>query len=145
MLRYALAVAGAVAMISNVALAETADAAILAAHNFSGITVTPKLDHLNVESLPITELRSVLPETDVLVLALALTSDTRHIIGQKELDLLSADAVVVNVARGAHIDTEALTVALQDGRIAAAGLDVNQRIRQSPWSISPASRAGSPD
>jgi phosphoglycerate dehydrogenase-like enzyme len=76
------------------------------------------------ESLPITELHSVLPETDVLVLALALTSDTRHIIGQKELDLLSADAVVVNVARGAHIDTEALTVALQDGRIAAAGLDV---------------------
>jgi hypothetical protein len=40
---------------ANVAIAETADAAILAAHNFSGITVTPKLDHLNVESLPITE------------------------------------------------------------------------------------------
>jgi protein ImuB len=40
---------------ANVAIAETADAAILAAHNFNGITVTPKLDHLNVESLPITE------------------------------------------------------------------------------------------
>jgi protein ImuB len=40
---------------ANVAIAETADAAILAAHNFSGITVTPKLDHLNVESLPITD------------------------------------------------------------------------------------------
>src|SRR5260370_31012233 len=40
---------------ANVAIAETADAAILAAHNFSGITVTPKLDHLNIESLPITD------------------------------------------------------------------------------------------
>src|SRR5258708_4911233 len=40
---------------ANVAIAETADAAILAAHNFSGITVTPKLGHLNIESLPITD------------------------------------------------------------------------------------------
>jgi phosphoglycerate dehydrogenase-like enzyme len=76
------------------------------------------------ESLPTTELHAILPETDVLVLALALTPETRQIIGQKELDLLSTDAVVVNVARGAHIDTEALTVAARDGWIAAAGLDV---------------------
>jgi protein ImuB len=40
---------------ANVAIAETADAAILAAQNFSGVTVQPKLDQLNVESLPITD------------------------------------------------------------------------------------------
>src|ERR1035438_10489723 len=37
---------------ANVAIAETADAAILAAHNFSGITISPNLQQLNIASLP---------------------------------------------------------------------------------------------
>ncbi|MEU7983251.1 D-isomer specific 2-hydroxyacid dehydrogenase family protein [Streptosporangium canum] len=76
------------------------------------------------ETLPTTALHAVLPETDVLVLALALTPETRHVVGAAELALLPADAVVVNVARGAHIDTDALVEALRDGTISAAGLDV---------------------
>lgn len=40
---------------ASVAIAETADAAILAARNFPGVTVNPKLDGLNIESLPITQ------------------------------------------------------------------------------------------
>ncbi|MDP9865701.1 MULTISPECIES: D-isomer specific 2-hydroxyacid dehydrogenase family protein [Streptosporangium] len=76
------------------------------------------------ETLPPTALHAVLPGTDVLVLALALTPETRHVIGAAELALLPADAVVVNVARGAHIDTDALAGALRDGTISAAGLDV---------------------
>ncbi|WP_433243551.1 D-isomer specific 2-hydroxyacid dehydrogenase family protein [Streptosporangium sp. CA-135522] len=76
------------------------------------------------ETLPPTALHAVLPETDVLVLALALTPETRHVIGAAELALLPADAVVVNVARGAHIETDALVEALRDGTISAAGLDV---------------------
>src|SRR5258708_26538159 len=40
---------------ANVAIAETADAAILPAHHFRGITLTPKLDHPNIESLPSTD------------------------------------------------------------------------------------------
>jgi len=39
----------------NVAIAETAESAILAAHNFPGITVGPELDHLDISTLPITE------------------------------------------------------------------------------------------
>lgn len=39
----------------NIAIAETAESAILAAHNFSGITINPELDHLDISSLPITE------------------------------------------------------------------------------------------
>lgn len=76
------------------------------------------------ETLPVTALQRVLPETDVLVLALALTPETRHIIGASELALLPRHAVVVNVARGGVIDTAALWLALKEGRIAAAGLDV---------------------
>jgi len=75
-------------------------------------------------TLPISRLRTVLPDTDVLVIALALTPETRHILGRAELGLLPSHAIVVNVARGAHIDTPALVDALKDGRLAAAGLDV---------------------
>jgi phosphoglycerate dehydrogenase-like enzyme len=76
------------------------------------------------ETLPPTALHAVLPETDILVLALALTPETRHIIGATELALLPPQAVVVNVARGAHIQTDALVEALRAGTISAVGLDV---------------------
>jgi len=76
------------------------------------------------QTLHTSQLPDVLPETDVLVLALALTPESRGIIGSKELALLPEHAVVVNVARGAHIDSEALVDALQSSSIAGAGLDV---------------------
>jgi phosphoglycerate dehydrogenase-like enzyme len=76
------------------------------------------------ETLSTDELQHVLPVTDVLILALALTDETSSMIGAAELALLPPNAVVVNVARGGHIDTDALTAALRDGRIAAASLDV---------------------
>lgn len=76
------------------------------------------------ETLPPTALHATLPETDVLVVALALTSETRHVIGAAELASLPPQAVVVNVARGAHIQTDALAEALRVGTISAAGLDV---------------------
>ncbi|MER5644285.1 D-isomer specific 2-hydroxyacid dehydrogenase family protein [Streptosporangium sp. NPDC002524] len=76
------------------------------------------------ETLPPSALPSVLPETDLLVLALALTPETRHVVGAAQLALLPPHAAVVNVARGAHIDTGALVEALRAGTISAAGLDV---------------------
>jgi phosphoglycerate dehydrogenase-like enzyme len=76
------------------------------------------------EVLPVAALHEVLPDTDVLVVALALTPETRHIVGAAELDLLPAHGIVINVARGPHIDTDALVAALESGSIAAAGLDV---------------------
>ncbi|WP_460362938.1 NAD(P)-dependent oxidoreductase [Actinocorallia lasiicapitis] len=72
----------------------------------------------------VADLHDVLPATDVLVAALALTPETRHVIGAPELALLPPHAIVVNVARGPHIDTDALLAALTSGSIAAAGLDV---------------------
>ncbi|MEO3782389.1 D-isomer specific 2-hydroxyacid dehydrogenase family protein [Actinocorallia sp. B10E7] len=76
------------------------------------------------ETLPVSELHAVLPSTDVLVVALALTPETRHIVGAPEFALLPPGAVLVNVARGPHVDTEALLKALDAGRLTAAGLDV---------------------
>ncbi|MFI6507121.1 D-isomer specific 2-hydroxyacid dehydrogenase family protein [Streptosporangium sp. NPDC050855] len=76
------------------------------------------------ETLPPAALHAVLPETDVLVLALALTPETTHVVDAAELALLPEHAVVVNVARGGHIRTDALVEALRAGSISAAGLDV---------------------
>ncbi|MGC5010757.1 D-isomer specific 2-hydroxyacid dehydrogenase family protein [Streptosporangium sp. DT93] len=76
------------------------------------------------ETLPPSALHEVLPGTDVLVLALALTPETRHVVDSAELKLLPEHAVVVNVARGGHIRTGALVDALRAGTISAAGLDV---------------------
>ena len=81
------------------------------------------LDHAD-EVRPSDDLHDVLPDTDVLVLALALTPETEGIIGAEELDLLPDGAVLVNVARGEHVDTDALVTSIRDGRLAGAGLDV---------------------
>lgn len=65
-----------------------------------------------------------LPDTDVLVVALALTPQTVGVIGRKELELLPGHAIVVNVARGRHMVTDDLLAALTDEQIAGAVLDV---------------------
>ena len=69
-------------------------------------------------------LADILPGTDVLVLALALTPDTAGIIGAAELAALPDHAWIVNVARGGHIVTDDLVAALQEGQIGGAALDV---------------------
>lgn len=68
--------------------------------------------------------RDALAGADALVLALPLVDGTRHIIGAEELALLAPGAWLVNVARGEHVDTEALVAALGSGHLGGAGLDV---------------------
>jgi phosphoglycerate dehydrogenase-like enzyme len=67
---------------------------------------------------------AVLADADAVVLALPLVDDTVGIIGAGELAALPDHAWIVNVARGAHIDTRALVEALEAGRIGGAALDV---------------------
>ena len=67
--------------------------------------------------------RELLPMTDVLMVALPLTSETYHIIGNTELRQLREHAVIVNIARGGLIDEPALFDALREGRLYGAGLD----------------------
>lgn len=69
-------------------------------------------------------LHAVLPDTDALVLALALTPDTERVVDAAVLDALPDHAWVVNVARGRHVDTDALVAALEAGTIGGAALDV---------------------
>jgi phosphoglycerate dehydrogenase-like enzyme len=65
-----------------------------------------------------------LPGADLVVLALALTPQTDGLIGADELALMERHAWLVNVARGKHVVTDDLVVALRDGVIGGAGLDV---------------------
>lgn len=69
-------------------------------------------------------LDEVLPDALVVVLALALTPETTGIIGTRQLAAMRSDAWLVNVARGQHVDTDALVAALRAGSIGGAALDV---------------------
>lgn len=70
------------------------------------------------------ELDDCLPDADAVILALALTPETAGVIGAAQLDLMKPTAWLVNVARGGHVDTDALVAALESGAIGGAALDV---------------------
>ncbi|MFT3865285.1 MAG: D-glycerate dehydrogenase [Solirubrobacterales bacterium] len=70
------------------------------------------------------DLDEVLATGDVVSLHSPLTPQTHHLIGARELALMKPTATLVNTARGAVVDEEALVVALRDRQITAAGLDV---------------------
>lgn len=61
---------------------------------------------------------------DVLVLAAAGGAESRHVVDADVLDALGPDGFLINVARGSLVDERALVIALEEGRIAGAGLDV---------------------
>jgi phosphoglycerate dehydrogenase-like enzyme len=75
-------------------------------------------------TVAVSELSSVWPRTDHMVVAAPATPQTRHIIGSTELARLKPTSWLVNVARGPLVDTGALLAALRAGTIAGAALDV---------------------
>jgi len=70
------------------------------------------------------DFREFLPIADALFIALPLTPDTEGLIGTEEISSLPPSCVLVNIARGSIVDEEALYLALEEERIAAAGIDV---------------------
>ena len=70
------------------------------------------------------DLAELLTRSDHVVAAVALASETVHMIGREELELMKESANLVNIARGAVVDTDALYEALSNGVIRCAGLDV---------------------
>jgi glyoxylate reductase len=69
-------------------------------------------------------LEELLAAADYVVLNVPLTPQTHHLIGRPELGRMKPTAILVNVARGPVVDTDALTEALAARRIGAAALDV---------------------
>jgi len=77
----------------------------------------------NPEVHAVSELDSLLPKADVVVLILPLTEQSRGLIGSRQLALMRQGALLVNAARGPIVQTDALVEALNAGKIRAA-LDV---------------------
>jgi glyoxylate reductase len=75
----------------------------------------------------IADLDDLLPRVDIVSLHVPLGDETRGLIDARRLALMRPSAVLVNTARGPVVDEEALAVALEDGTIFAAGIDVYER------------------
>ncbi len=73
------------------------------------------------------DLDALLPELDVLSLHCPLTDATRGLVSRERLARMKPDAVLINTARGALVDTRALAEALKSGRLGGAGIDVLER------------------
>jgi hydroxypyruvate reductase len=72
----------------------------------------------------VADLKTLASEVDFLVLSMPGGADTRALINTEVLEALGPTGFLINVARGSVVDEDALILALQEGRIAGAGLDV---------------------
>jgi len=88
---------------------------------YHDIVPRPELER-TVGARPVS-LDQLLLDSDIVTLHTPLTETTRHIIGNREINLMKRTAVLVNTSRGAVIDEPALIEAIQQQRIAGAALD----------------------
>ncbi len=81
-------------------------------------------DNLFDKIVTLSEIESVLPETDLLVLSLPSTPETKGLLTEERLHMLPEDAYIVNVGRGNVLDEKALEKILRAGELGGAALDV---------------------
>ena len=81
-------------------------------------------EKMDVKTYPPQALHELLPKTDVLMVTLPLTLQTRDLISSPELELLPQHSILINVGRGPVVNQKSLYQALTSGQIRAAGLDV---------------------
>lgn len=82
--------------------------------------------------IPVTNIAEALPEVDVLTLHCPLSETTHHLINRELLGLMKPTAWLINAARGPLVDEAAVIDALSNGRLEAAGLDVQLREPPDP-------------
>ena len=88
----------------------------------TGVDLYPREDSLYSKILPLDKLDDMLITADIVVLTLPLSEQTRHLMNDNKLSLLKDGAVLINIARGAIVDTEALIKNID--RLGGAVLDV---------------------
>jgi D-lactate dehydrogenase len=84
----------------------------------------PSVDWAREHGVEYTEARVLARECEVISLHTPLTPETHHIIRRETLELMKPGTILINVSRGALIDTSALIEALKSGRLGGVGLDV---------------------
>lgn len=88
---------------------------------------TPILD------VPCVDIKTICKDADIISIHTPLSNDTKKLIGEKELDCMKKDVVLINAARGMVIDEEVVAKAVSEGRIGAFGTDVYSK---EPFEIS---------
>lgn len=86
--------------------------------------VVPSPDWAKKHAIEYTDARTLARESEVISLHTPLTPETHHIIRSETLELMKPGAILINVSRGALVDTKALIKALKAGRLGGVGLDV---------------------
>lgn len=81
---------------------------------------TPK----ELEGVTYVDLETLIKESDIVSLHVPLTEATKNLINAENLSKMKPSAILINTARGPVVDSEALATALNEGRIAGAGIDV---------------------
>ncbi len=95
-------------------------------------TIHPSEERARALGIRLVEKEQLLRQADLVSLHLRLTPEATDFLGEKELALMKPTAYLINTARGALVNRDALYAALRDGRIAGAGLDVFHREPISP-------------
>jgi phosphoglycerate dehydrogenase-like enzyme len=101
-------------------LARGAGLRIVAVRRTSALSGSPDVDVV----YPPAGLRTLLHESDYVVLIVPLTPETTGLLGKAELSAMKSGAVLINVGRGQLVDEPALVDALRSGHLGGAALDV---------------------
>lgn len=89
-----------------------------------GLDIVTRQDEFFDDIFLMSEIDRVLSESDIIILTLPLTESTYHLIDKDRFDLMKKSAVLINIARGAVADTDALIDALNTRQLSGAVLDV---------------------
>ena len=87
-----------------------------------GVNRTARKNEVFDRIVPLSDIETVLPEADLVVLTVALTEETRHLMDAERLKQLKNTAILINIARGRVVDTNALIDCLPN--LGGAVLDV---------------------
>lgn len=82
-----------------------------------------KIERFN-RFIPVRDVDKALPESDIVILTVPLTNETRHFINARRLTNIKTGAVLINVSRGGIMNEKALVEVLQQNKLAGAALDV---------------------
>jgi D-3-phosphoglycerate dehydrogenase len=119
-------VAGKVLGIVGLGRIGTAVARRARAFDMEIIAYDPYLTREQIEErggTPVSSLEKLLKQSDFVTLHVTLTPETQAMIGIRELEMMKPTARLINCDRGAVVDEEALLKGLEEGKLAAAGLD----------------------
>jgi D-specific alpha-keto acid dehydrogenase len=93
-------------------------------HGFGCRVLAYNNGRLGAAQADLVALDHLLLESDIVTLHMPLNADTHHIIGREQIESMKHGAFLINTGRGALLDTDALIVALESGKLGGAALDV---------------------